>query len=199
VPSGITSYAVSSDGQLAAANLDYATLEIWNTTTEKKQIRYVSDMYPGLFSSDNQYLLMYYADMLAVFDIENKQFIAEVNRGYSEGLTAAFTPDSQQFAFFSAETGNIAVWDIAEEKMVRELTLPEPEKTIDIVFSPDGALLAISYRDGVMVLWAVAADKEVARVPADNHSLNEMRFNPAGTMIATAGVDGTVRLWGVGE
>ncbi|MEH1123094.1 Hsp70 family protein [Micromonospora sp. CPCC 206061] len=65
-------------------------------------------------------------------------------------------------------------------------------------FHPDGKLLAVG-SDGDLLLWDLAAGKEVARVSAHQSryapQVFSVGFDPAGSRVVTSGSDGVVRVW----
>ncbi|MCW6010946.1 hypothetical protein K1W54_41325, partial [Micromonospora sp. CPCC 205371] len=69
-----------------------------------------------------------------------------------------------------------------------------------VAYDPSGKLLAVG-SDGDLLLWDLAAGKEVARVSAyQNGSVPQVysvAFHPSESRVLTAGSDGAVRIWSV--
>jgi WD40 repeat protein len=65
----------------------------------------------------------------------------------------------------------------------------------ELVFSPDGKVLATSGPIGIIHLWDVVTGKH--RVVTEGHKgpIDDVTWSPDGKLIATGGSDGTVRLW----
>ncbi len=68
----------------------------------------------------------------------------------------------------------------------------------DVMFSPDGRLLATASNDGTARVWEVGSGQEHTRVTHDDR-VREVTFSPDGRLLATASNDGTARVWEVGS
>jgi WD40 repeat protein/serine/threonine protein kinase len=81
----------------------------------------------------------------------------------------------------------------------------EPRRTLrghagaayDVVFSPDGKLLASAGQDRTVKLWEPATGQLQRTLRGHTNEVNGVAFSPDGKMLATAGDDGGVKLWDV--
>ena len=64
----------------------------------------------------------------------------------------------------------------------------------DLVYSPDGAYLASSGIDGVLIVWDAGTGEQLARKEIGGE-LYGMAFNPSGNVLAAAHPNGTVLLF----
>lgn len=66
----------------------------------------------------------------------------------------------------------------------------------DLAFNTGATLLATASGDGLVRLWALSTNAQVAVLTAHNSALS-VAFRPDGTLVASGGADSLVRLWGV--
>jgi len=111
---------------------------------------------------------------------------------------------------------NIFVWDVETGNPVLKVNHLEPvrneplnssHRTVsdsngtqnhvnDIVFSPDGNILASAGFDGSIRLWSIHTGKLLNHMLHDN-SVNTVNFSPSGKQLVSASSDKTARIWEV--
>jgi WD40 repeat protein/nucleoside phosphorylase len=64
-----------------------------------------------------------------------------------------------------------------------------------IAWSPDGAVLALGYRDGALVLVDVASGRSLRQLVSHRYAVNGIAFSPDGNRLASVSDDQVVRLW----
>jgi WD40 repeat protein len=134
-------------------------------------------------------------DPVRLWDVATRKERRRIaNAGLSDDAVA-FSPDGKLVAIasFGAETGGLARIIYADNG--RELTrFPLATGASSVVFSPDGALLAVGEGSGIVQTWDVAGHREGVRA---NHgsAVHSIALSPNGKFLATAGDDGTARLW----
>jgi WD40 repeat protein len=67
----------------------------------------------------------------------------------------------------------------------------------DVVFSPDGAMLATASADATVRLWSLSSRRQVASLNGHGGPVRAVTFGPDGKLLASASADGTTRLWDV--
>jgi WD40 repeat protein len=122
----------------------------------------------------------------------------------------AFSPDGRLLATGYAEdrprdeptpTDTVRLWDVTTGKPLRSLR-PALDVPAQIVFSPDGELLAASgYWQNPPQLWDATDGKEVRRFTGYEDAQrnwdewNPVAFSPDGALLAAGGKDNVVVLW----
>ncbi len=96
----------------------------------------------------------------------------------------------------SSLDGTVKLWDVATGKLSEPL-LVHPQPVKDVVFAPDGQVLATVGDLGMVRLWDSSTGKEIATLPSAPENVERCCFNPDGRLLATAGEDHMVRIWDV--
>lgn len=107
----------------------------------------------------------------------------------------AFSPDGTKLAAVTGETSAPPVWDVETGKLL--FTLRGPRAARAVAFSPDGALLVTSSRDGTARLWDAATGERRGVIRPDGEVI-EAAFSPDGRFIVTGEFDGGVTVWDTG-
>lgn len=79
------------------------------------------------------------------------------------------------------------------------LTIRATGTVDDVAVSPDGALLAATYRIGEVVIRDTASWQPIARLPAQTPVAADVEFSPDGSLLAYTAPNQVVRLWHVGR
>jgi WD40 repeat protein len=88
------------------------------------------------------------------------------------------------------------VWDV--ETARRVATLRGHTGAIwEIVYSPDGDMIATAGDDGTARLWDATGGEEIFVLRGHDQSVLSIAFSPDSKQVATGGTDGTVRLWNI--
>jgi WD40 repeat protein len=119
-----------------------------------------------------------------------------------------FSLDGRTLALL--EEGNIWLVDVAEQKASGPYTLDNTNVLVslvhkhndvrDLVFSPNGKMLAIS-TGRLIRLWDVGTHREIAKpfivgpLTQTQNYITSMAFSPDSKTIAAADNDGTITLW----
>lgn len=102
-----------------------------------------------------------------------------------EATTPAATPTAE--SFLTAVPPNTAINSDTIEAVERLYTLTaHTDRVTDVAFSPDGAYLASSGRDGKIRLWDTQSWQEVQAFDIDLSDLNVIAFSPSGNLIASS-------------
>jgi hypothetical protein len=139
-----------------------------------------------------------------------KQYAILNGHAEFEGHSIAFSPDSKNLASVYDQFGAIKIWDLASvtRQQGKVFTLPEREMCTNLVFSPDGRILACadtpplflaygtfdSRRLSKITLWDTATMRKRATLSGHYGS---MSFSPDSKILAVGSFNNTVTLWEV--
>ena len=189
----VCNVAFSGDGTyLASADRD--SINVWEVASGQEAfalgIREL-DLNSFSFSPDSRLL----ATAQTIWDVESQQTVHTLTAlGFY--FHPAFSPDGAWLAVSGGQP--IKLLDVASGQVVRTFEAQADNDSFNIVFSPDGTLLADSGHDGRIRLWDVASG-QVARTLAHGtqNDVHDIAFSPDGKLLVSVGTDYTVRLWDV--
>jgi WD40 repeat protein len=98
---------------------------------------------------------------------------------------ASFAPDSRSFVTGHAD-GNVRFWDSEAGGFLNKKFQTQAGSVVSIAYSPTGEQVAIGTSDGMLSVWDVAGDSEVARLENPNIAVSCVRWSPSGDRLAAA-------------
>jgi len=114
----------------------------------------------------------------------------------------SWSPDKRQIAaaiqYTDSETSAVAIWDIYQRKLIRELRGQEGRITC-LSWSPVNHFLATGNEDGSVWIWEPASRQVVTRLQRykESTAITDLAWSVDGTQIVTAGENGTLTTWKV--
>lgn len=92
----------------------------------------------------------------------------------------------------------VQTWNLTAEGTTTARTFPlSLEAASDVALSPDWQLLAVSYKNGTVEMWAAATDRPPLALDNHSDSVVDLAFSPSGDRLATASPMGEVIIWDV--
>jgi WD40 repeat protein/Tfp pilus assembly protein PilF len=147
------------------------------------------------FSPDGRYLATthYPNSSLTIWDVDRGSVLLD-DAGRVSGRSAAFRPDSRQFAL-AHEDGEILLYDLEGGRLPRSWRGPAPGGPRDLVFRPDGIQIAITSQASAPTCWILETETGRLVRSISLPSRGELAWSPDGTTLATACDDRKIYLW----
>jgi WD40 repeat protein len=117
----------------------------------------------------------------------------------------AFSPDGKTVVStegdYEGKRWAIRLWDVATGK--NTATFEQPDLPYRPLFSPDGKVLAVSYKPdasrndypGMIRLLEVSSGKVLATLKGHKRPIGCQTFSPNGRLLATGSLDGVIKIW----
>ena len=145
------------------------------------------------FSPDGSQILLWGSNGVRLWDIESgKLTVITESSVMSSGV--GFNPESDQL--ITAHRGDLQAWDPRTgEHLENYLTLLRGCK--DLVFSPNGKLLATTDYEQKIVLWDTETRKQLFWLLGHEgtNAVSSIAFNADGSRLVSGGRDKTIRIW----
>jgi len=194
------SICFSSDGKLlASTSISRAkTVIIWDVATHEKVAEIVPKKYSRAtmcsirFSPDGKLIVFGGEDgTIRFLDIAEQKEIDKIDAHDSFVYSICFSPDGSLLASISADN-TAKLWDLATRKVIKTFRYQFVASNNNVVFSPDGKLLAIG-ENKVIRLYDIKQNKE--RIIKSEDFSCPIDFSPDGKLLA----GGCVKFWNVDD
>ena len=195
----------SPDGKLLAtlSGGGLGELYLWDVSSGKK-VKTLSGYNTMHFSKDGSQLVTDNVDFgLYVWDIASGKKVASPSADWIYDMD--FSPDGKTMAVAGAEIHsqakerqNLVTFYDAQTNTLLPLTLAgHPTVIVEVVYSPDGKLVATADIHGTMRLWNASSGEMLKEVREATTGPIHMAFLPDGRTLVLGGGDGTLRFYQV--
>ena len=210
-PKGLESLNLSPDGKtlvLAATVNDKPVMEVWDVAGRKA----VTHFFPpdGAFSptlgvSCDRRIAAFVYGALSILDISGAVSrtlgVRPAESGaacsYFYGVQAiSFSPEGDLVASSSPARGGLRILDALTGKP-RYVMPGRNTELYNVVFSPDGRMVAAESDEGVVDVWETSSGRLRRRFRGHRSYQTTLAFSPDGGRLATGNRDATILIWDV--
>ena len=201
--------AISLDGKRFASAAADNTVRIWDPSSGSclTTIESPSPVNDISFSPDRRYLATACHDMaVRIWTVEDGQAVHTLSGHTDPVVCVNYSPDGDSLISGTAPKPSLKVWNAETGEEQSEFTDliassaglegEDNSGVRDVVFSPDGATLAIANADLVRLLDA-ATHKELRTFAGHVGGIHAVAFSSDGRLLASGSSDGTVKVWDV--
>jgi WD40 repeat protein len=194
----VTAAAFSPDGTELATSSRDKTLRIWDVATgaQRRVIEgHTDEVWDVHFGRGGDTLFSASWDRtVRVWDAATGAQ-RRVVEGHTDSVQCLDLDRGEATLVTGGWDNTVRVWDnatVAQRYVLETEFLPR-----DVVFSPDGSLIAAGCNDGRVWLWDAASGERRGLLTDHGDAVNDVSFSPDGSVLATGSWDKTARLWDV--
>jgi eukaryotic-like serine/threonine-protein kinase len=190
----ISDLEISPDGSVIAAAYwaaDFTFLDATNLA-KKGSAKFRSKVFHLSFSPREKIFATAGPDHVALWSLtlpSPSQLWAQAFRDVT-GL--AFSPNGEMFAFATRDK-RVFIYETATRTLHK--TMAARGEPAEVMFTPDGARLAVAHWNGVVAIYDPADGKEIAALTNHTQWVASMAFSRTEPILATSSADQTIRLW----
>lgn len=206
----VTSLSFSPDGKLLATGSEDQSVILWDVANHQPIGQPLTGNESGItsvaFSTDGRILATASGNgRVILWNTQNySSFTYSVN---SYVYDVAFQPNKNTLAVATCgktaangfcSQGKIILLDAVSRQIIGQPLIGHNDYVNNVVFSPDGSILASGSWDKTIILWDMNSLQPLAR-PLYGHisNVNSIAFSPGGRFFASGGGDKAVILWDV--
>jgi len=215
-PTGLSSLAISPDGNTIAAGSNSNQFYLWDLET-KRQIGQLEEVWSFDFSPDGETIALGKRNDIRLWDVETQQQVGMCEGHTDNVLSLDFSSDGNTLASASRD-GTVRLWDMETQQQIGLLSHPHEHVVSSVAFSPDGKMLASAGveifmltapqladhdedEDGIR-LWDVETQQQVGLLQTfmsiDDYTIQAtlIAFSPDGKLLASISEEG-IHIWDV--
>lgn len=194
----VNSVAVSPDGRSVAAASSDGHAFVWDVTNSASPPRLLAHkdkVKTVAFSPDGNWIVTGGDDWVARVWPANGGEPVELQDGRRTVYQALFSPDSRRLLTTTHLDYVVTVWETGTWRKLSSLRGEHAKYITSAEFNRDGQKVLTASQDGTAVVWDVARQQPLLKLPKQNASINAAAFSPDDQLIVTANEDRVAVLW----
>lgn len=194
--------AITFDGQMGITLHSDGQVQFWDIETRSPLDTFQTNLWRALATSPTEMLLAgssAYGDIV-LWDIENKQSVAELIQEEDRVIDIAFSPDGAVLASIT-DDGKINLWSVPELELLDTHEARSPLNFFSVVIDPTNELIAVSaeYPNNVyaVMIFDATSLELITEITSGRGLFTNIVFTSDMRHMITSNTDGTVQFWGV--
>lgn len=195
-------FSFSQDGRLMSASWREGSIHIYSRTPNavRQELVVGGPTLSVCFSpTTNELAAITSNGTMTLWDLKSMSKIKEKplsSQASGQHACCCYSPDGR-FLLGAGSFREIVVMEASSLSLVRRISVNG--KVSQMIFNPNGELLATSHNDGVIRIWDWPDCRKRCELVGHEAGVGEMVFSPDGCTLASNSVDKTTRLWAPAE
>jgi tetratricopeptide (TPR) repeat protein len=198
----VQSVAFSPNSAILASGLNDGTVLLWwmdNGDIMHTLKGHRASLYSVTFSPNGELLASGSWDQtVRLWQVDDGSPLSTLKGHESSVFCVAFSPQERETILASAsQDKTVKLWQVESGDLLD--TIENKSSVYSLVFSPDGATLALGAGDGTISLRQMNGDTLSLQISSKVNRVNSLAFSPDGTILVSGSRGKKVRLWRVDD